>query len=314
MVETLDALEGERFNQQLYYHNAQGDKYFTEPKPEALKDMPEKKTFLGSLLRRSSSSEKEEKKDKKSSTGLLPFDYIQNIFKKSTDGSSSSSPDLRQPRSTLNDEIICESPSGEGCGQDSNLCRTQDEVDSDVYINQLRLMEGRTDEEVAALVASVVQEPKIASPRSKKNSVASFFSSVHQALKEEFSLKREDFIYPPPSMVQQDFIDPRQFTVAISAAPFFAAPPPESDMSFEELARFEPVYLGSGCCINNLPVKKYDGTPLPGEQQTCPICIAPFEKNEDLKSLPCVHFYHKECIDRWLMVGHSCPCCKALVL
>lgn len=287
------------------------------PKPDMLKELPsnEKKGFFGNLLRKSS-DKVVEKKEKKSSPRFA------NIFKRSSD-------DLRRGESIIADDVIISptptlaSPpmkrraSKEDLKHSTDLARSQDDIESDAYLQKLREMDGRTDEEINALARSItLTEPKndgqVSPNTRKKNLVANFFSSVSQALKEEFSIRRDVEYGPYP---QPLFEDHRQYTVSISAAPFFAAPPPESDMSFEELATFEPVYLnGNGCCINNLPVKKYDGTPLPGEQTTCPVCIAPFEKKEELKSLPCCHFYHKECIDRWLMVGHSCPVCKALVL
>jgi len=303
MVQGHDTLTSERFNQHLCYNEeiVEEPMEYYGPKPELLRDLPsEKKGFFGNLLRRSS-DKAVEKKEKKSSGRFT------NLFRKSSDDELRRS----QGESSIDDVIIASSPS---LSSPSPLKRSKDDIESDAYIQRLRQMDGRTDEEINALLASIVSEPKNdVSPNSrrKKNLVTSFFSTVSQALKEEFSVRRDDYVYPLPQYMPND---PREFTVSISAAPFFAAPPPETDMSFEELATFEPIYLGSGCCINNLPVKKYDGTPLPGNQTTCPICIAHFEKNEELKSLPCVHFYHKECIDRWLMVGHSCPVCKALVL
>jgi len=138
----------------------------------------------------------------------------------------------------------------------------------------------------------------------KANVITQFFRDVQQAFREEVLL-----ISPYPEYAYDDVSG---LTISISTAPFFGAPPPEMDMTYEELSNLEPVYVGS-TSINNLPTCKHDGTPLPGEQTKCPVCLCEFEEGEDLKSLPCVHFFHKECIDRWLMVGHSCPMCKTIV-
>lgn len=44
--------------------------------------------------------------------------------------------------------------------------------------------------------------------------------------------------------------------------------------------------------------------------EPCAICLSPFERGEDVKQLPCAHFYHPECIDAWLERDVTCPLCK----
>jgi len=162
------------------------------------------------------------------------------------------------------------------------------------FIAQLRF-EGRSDEEIA-MHLSHINDIRPAPPVSpKRNLVAQLF----QAIKDEFSLTQ---YYPEPEC------DLQGVTIGISSAPFYGAP----DMTYEELSCLEPVYVGAKC-INNLPTCKHDGTPLPGNQTNCPVCLCEFTNGEKLKSLPCVHFFHKECIDRWLLVGHTCPMCKMIV-
>lgn len=43
----------------------------------------------------------------------------------------------------------------------------------------------------------------------------------------------------------------------------------------------------------------------------CRICLDSFVENEEMRTLPCDHFYHKSCIDMWL-TGHrnNCPLCR----
>ncbi|KAH6760656.1 C3H4 type zinc finger protein [Perilla frutescens var. hirtella] len=48
-----------------------------------------------------------------------------------------------------------------------------------------------------------------------------------------------------------------------------------------------------------------------GEDAVCCICLAKYVNNDELKELPCSHFFHKDCVDKWLKINASCPLCKA---
>jgi len=209
-------------------------------------------------------------------------------------------------------------------GKKSESKRRQEEDDrTDELISQLQL-EGRSDEEIAMHLSFIhdVQPPhspapapahaaapapaptapaiSTASPKKNKGGIAQWFREVSQTIMDEFSLTEEGYLIDDQTL--------QSMTVSISSAPFYAAPPPNMGISLEELAMLQPIYVGK--CAKKLPACKHDGTPLPGNQTTCPVCLCEFEKGEKLKSLPCVHYYHEECIDRWLMVGHACPVCK----
>ncbi|KVH91340.1 Zinc finger, RING/FYVE/PHD-type [Cynara cardunculus var. scolymus] len=51
------------------------------------------------------------------------------------------------------------------------------------------------------------------------------------------------------------------------------------------------------------------------QEQTlvCCICLAKYANNDELRELMCTHFFHKNCVDKWLKINASCPLCKTQV-
>lgn len=54
-------------------------------------------------------------------------------------------------------------------------------------------------------------------------------------------------------------------------------------------------------------------TPVISAVQVCCICLSKYVHNDELRELPCSHFFHKECVDKWLNINATCPLCKAEV-
>lgn len=52
------------------------------------------------------------------------------------------------------------------------------------------------------------------------------------------------------------------------------------------------------------------GCELPEELRQCGICMLDYEEGDILRTLPCLHFFHRDCVDRWLLEHKTCPVCK----
>ncbi|XP_024982471.1 uncharacterized protein LOC112518911 [Cynara cardunculus var. scolymus] len=61
--------------------------------------------------------------------------------------------------------------------------------------------------------------------------------------------------------------------------------------------------------INNLPESTVQAENL----QECSICLETPTVGETIRHLPCLHRFHKACIDEWLRRKTSCPVCKLSV-
>jgi len=42
---------------------------------------------------------------------------------------------------------------------------------------------------------------------------------------------------------------------------------------------------------------------------SCAVCLCEFEAGDSLRQLPCKHFFHEHCVDRWLQRNKRCPLC-----
>ena len=45
-------------------------------------------------------------------------------------------------------------------------------------------------------------------------------------------------------------------------------------------------------------------------RESCMVCRDAFEGDQELRVLPCLHAYHRECIDHWLRTSRQCPICQ----
>jgi len=158
-------------------------------------------------------------------------------------------------------------------------------------------MAGKSEEEIQIHLFHLRDQAQFRRPRS--NSVGDWFKSMQQAFKEEFTARRD---LPSVHVASEN--------------PFHAAPPgdyaSELGYTYEDLLTLESVPRGIKS-LDHLPLLVYCGQELPVSQTSCAICMTEFEKDENLRSLQCTHYFHRECIDKWLSVGTTCPVCKGEV-
>lgn len=154
--------------------------------------------------------------------------------------------------------------------------------------------EGKSDQEIQMQLFQIRDQSQLGPPRSP--TIGDFFKSMSQAFKDEFSQRR----------------DPSAHATATN--PFYAAPSAMDDTgyTYEDLVALENVPRGVKC-LEHLPLLTYQGQELPTAQNTCAVCMMEFEKDEELRGLHCTHHFHRECIDKWLSVGTTCPVCKSEV-
>lgn len=50
------------------------------------------------------------------------------------------------------------------------------------------------------------------------------------------------------------------------------------------------------------------------DQQSCTICMEPFDSDTQVQKLHCNHIYHIDCLSHWLTIRKTCPLCLSNVL
>merc|ERR1712129_306992 len=50
------------------------------------------------------------------------------------------------------------------------------------------------------------------------------------------------------------------------------------------------------------------------EGESCRICLQEFKVGDEMRTLPCFHSFHRECVDQWLHINTKCPICKHSLL
>ena len=50
------------------------------------------------------------------------------------------------------------------------------------------------------------------------------------------------------------------------------------------------------------------------EEYECPVCMEKMSTNDIVRTLPCFHRLHRDCIDKWLEYKKTCPICKTSIV
>lgn len=66
--------------------------------------------------------------------------------------------------------------------------------------------------------------------------------------------------------------------------------------------------------VDALPTHAYRAASAGGrEHAECAVCLSDYEDGDMLRTLPCAHAFHRDCIDRWLGTNPACPLCRVRV-
>lgn len=49
------------------------------------------------------------------------------------------------------------------------------------------------------------------------------------------------------------------------------------------------------------------------ENSSCPICFEDYEEESVMTCTDCVHFFHKDCLQKWIDTNSTCPICRQTV-
>jgi hypothetical protein len=60
---------------------------------------------------------------------------------------------------------------------------------------------------------------------------------------------------------------------------------------------------------SKFPINKVDNIDNLNYRQ-CSICLEDYQVGDDIKQLPCNHYFHVSCLENWFNVGNFCPICK----
>jgi len=83
-----------------------------------------------------------------------------------------------------------------------------------------------------------------------------------------------------------------------------------NNMSYEALTQLEDVKIGVKAEQLSVLTSEFIYTGQNLSDKECSVCMDSFEQGSQLRRLNCLHCFHRECIDKWLISSKLCPNCK----
>lgn len=77
----------------------------------------------------------------------------------------------------------------------------------------------------------------------------------------------------------------------------------------EEAALVRPTLMRTA----SSKVRRSDTNEVVFYEDSCIICMEPYQEQDELRILQCGHVFHKNCSEEWLKMKHTCPLCKKYV-
>eukprot|EP00252_Welwitschia_mirabilis_P015998 TRINITY_DN35456_c0_g1_i1.p1 TRINITY_DN35456_c0_g1~~TRINITY_DN35456_c0_g1_i1.p1 ORF type:complete len:182 (-),score=30.35 TRINITY_DN35456_c0_g1_i1:402-947(-) len=98
---------------------------------------------------------------------------------------------------------------------------------------------------------------------------------------------------------ESDLIDSSWPSYSAEENPAVSAGHPEVQIIAEEIR-------------HSLPIKKFKADKSEKGHTDCAVCLSRFEEEDETRELPCCHFFHRPCLDKWLDHQQTtCPLCRS---